>query len=73
MNKTQLTPLECNLKIHYSSNKTDKDTVYVYTDTSQGIHKWASCMNSENKNTVFEQFSYSLKKQTAEVSGRRTQ
>lgn len=61
MNKTQLTSLECNLKIHYSSNKTDKNTVYVYTDTSQGIHKWASCMNSENKNTVFEQFSYSLK------------
>lgn len=53
MNKTQLTSLECNLKICYSSTKTDKKTMYVYTDTSQEIHKWASCMNSENKNTVF--------------------
>lgn len=61
MNKTQLTSPECNLNIYYSSTKTDKNTMYVYTDTSQGIHKWASCMNSENKNTVFKQFSYSLK------------
>lgn len=61
MNKTQLTSPECNLNLYSSSTKTDENTMYVYTDTPQGLHKWASCMNSENKNTALEQFSYSLR------------